>query len=407
MRAGRAASPSTYGVAARSRRSSGRSALLAVTLSACGARSQLLAGMTGDAAPDSMMSAPEAGDAGVGANLPCRLDQPSTQARVALAVAAAGAVTLIKTDGSVQTPYQFQPYPPPDGSLFDVTLVQHAGYVLASASWWGPTAAAPCVTDTGLLVCPERNHLILLDLGGRVQWEKEFSGRVSSAREGLVTSLGDGGIVLAIAYGRGVLIAPDGTERDPPPASPAAQPSRDADAPAADASSTPAWTPPDGTRWMSSAGDLDGAFVGVFRDDTMAAVYRSANAAPPWTRIGSTLTDVETVAVGDVAGTYVIDALGTEGFFAPTQKWPAPDAGQADLRGTSYQLARPADGVIDVIRPFLFSSVVLTKDGLCAAYWDDASNGRQLTVLDIVRGASVSALTNGGSVPYPIAVWIE
>jgi hypothetical protein len=91
----------------------------------------------------------------------------------------------------------------------------------------------------------------------------------------------------------------------------------------------------------------------------------------------------------------------------PTQKWPAPDAAQADLRGTSYQLARPADGVVDAIRPFLYASVVLTKDGLCAAYWDDASGGHQLTVLDVVRGASVPALTNGGSVPYPIAVWIE
>jgi hypothetical protein len=160
-------------------------------------------------------------------------------------------------------------------------------------------------------------------------------------------------------------------------------------------------------RLMSAGVDLDGAFLGVFRDDTMAAVYRSANAAPPWTRIGRTLTDVETVAVGDVAGTYVIDARGTEAFFAPTEKWPAPDAGQADLRGTSYQLARPADGVVDVIRPFLYASVVLTKDGLCAAYWDDPSGGHQLNVLDIVRAATVPAFTNGGSIPYPIAVWIE
>lgn len=147
------------------------------------------------------------------------------------------------------------------------------------------------------------------------------------------------------------------------------------------------WALPEGMRRLAGPWfDADGSLIVVLRDDYRAGVYRSAAAGPDWVQIGKTLGDVETVVVGQVAGSYVIEATGTDDWFVPKQSWlPAPAGQEPALQGRSHQIVRPADGI--AFEPALaLWSVQLSPDGLRALYWRSAEPGYMLVMHDLATG---------------------
>jgi hypothetical protein len=118
----------------------------------------------------------------------------------------------------------------------------------------------------------------------------------------------------------------------------------------------------------------------------MAGVYISTAAGPDWVLLGKTLGGIETVEVGEIGGTYVIDTQGTNDFFVPQQRWqPAPAGEEPALAGRTHQIVRPADGISVEANPPLWR-ISLSPDGLRALYWETAPGGYTLVMHDLISG---------------------
>src|SRR5262249_252648 len=145
------------------------------------------------------------------------------------------------------------------------------------------------------------------------------------------------------------------------------------------------WALPSGMRALSpyTVGH-DGSFARVLRDDHAAAAYVSADGAS-WSPIGKTMGQGESATIQDYAGTFLVDAQGTNDFFVPTPQWPDAPGGQIpELLQSSVQLVRPATGVAAVINPRWYP-VALSSDGQRAAYWEEAPSDTRLVIHDLVR----------------------
>ncbi len=165
---------------------------------------------------------------------------------------------------------------------------------------------------------------------------------------------------------------------------------------------------PVGMRQMWAGLGDDGALLGVFRDDFMARLFRLTDPASTWNRMGKTLGQVEQVTVRGFAGTTLVDARGTDGFFGPTQIWQsAPTGPMPELLQTSFQIVRPTDGVDSVIDPTAAASIRVSSDGLCAAYWVPTASGLRLTVHDIARDTLFSTTPVTTAARAAVVVWIE
>jgi hypothetical protein len=443
------------------------------------------AGLPADAGPPGDAGA--LGDAGVPA--------------VALAVMNAADVTLVAPDGSRRVVYRFEGQPFDGGLSFSAGIAARDGYVAARGSWWG--AAGACALDGGLLGCPEVDRVVLLDLEGRVLWEKTVARWSPSSDISIGVSVGAGGNVLLMEGTAGsTLVAPDGAEHPlPPEVAPYArsfggpamlvrtatsvlawwrpdQPLELTDPPvslndlpdpfdtgdeldfvAASADGAPVivharpgqtdvlpatglsrggspdarsgpwgatsdgsdvvrfnlvtgaverftWALPAGLRSLGWGIAADGSFVQALRDDAMAAVFVSPDAASGWTRVGLTMGQVEQIRVQDTSGTLLVDALGINQFFVPHQMWPAtPDAGAPQLLQTSHQLVRPTDGVATQIFPAWYG-VTLSRDGRRAAYWEATSSSTRLVIHDVASGETIPVMETLAATP-PQVLWLE
>jgi hypothetical protein len=166
------------------------------------------------------------------------------------------------------------------------------------------------------------------------------------------------------------------------------------------------WAFPDGKRSLGWGIAADGALVQALRDDAVAAVFVSPDAASGWTRIGLTMAEVEQIQVQDTAGTFLVDALGTNDFFVPQQSWPPVSGGEVpQLLQTSDQLVRPVDGVATQISP-RWSNVVFTRDGRRAAYWEATDSSTRLVIHDVASGAKTPVPGIAASAE-PQMVWLE
>jgi hypothetical protein len=151
---------------------------------------------------------------------------------------------------------------------------------------------------------------------------------------------------------------------------------------------------------LSTGIDDAGSFLAVLRNDYLAQAFRSADAAS-WIPIGETLGQVDSVFVGEVAGTYLIDAR--SGSFAPQQQWQAAPPGLGpELLQESHQIVRPVDGVAAVVQLGPEEQVQLSRDGLCAGYWDSSNT---LIVHDVARGSKFPIGLPSSS--FHALVWIE
>ncbi len=355
-----------------------------------------------------------------------------------------------------------------------------------------------------MLNCPETDRGALLELDGRVRWEKQRSSRTSSASIGFGAQVGEQGwSVLAGAFG-GVLVAPDGTETVLPAAGWRGRPFSGPAVPmslfvAETAKTVFAWwrpdrplaatepaieigdridafdagdeldfvgVAPDGARVIAHARpdltvvlpahvepgaidtssgswraiedgptvvrfDLvtgrtdrltptfpagmrplgptavgpDGTLARVFRDDNAASAFVSSDGAS-WSPIGRTLGKVETASIQSFGGTYLVSAKGTSDFFVPTQQWAdAPDGQTPELVGTSVQVVRPPDGVAAAIA-LAWYPVKVSRDGLCAAYWETTPSGARLVIHDLARDVRTPTVATRAAWP-PAFVFIE
>ncbi len=310
----------------------------------------------------------------------CRFDGPANTARTVLAVAVDGGIVLVMSDGSTLAAYQFTSARPPAGTSFSIRLGRVGADILATATWWGDGDPTSCELRDGGLWCPETDRFVRISPGGEVISE--------ITRHVIMSSANIGG-------------APAGDTDAGVPAMPVAP------APPDPAAFT--WVFPAGLIPMSRIIDSQSWFVAVLRDEYRAGIYRSPDAASDWTRLGKTLGQVEQVMVRNVAGTYVIDALGTGRVFVPTQVWQdAPVGQEPELLQNSHQLVRPATGVADVIDYGNEIAVNISSDGLCAANWEPTPSGRQLTVYDLTtNGARRVLVLEKVGIGYPGSLWIE
>jgi hypothetical protein len=318
-----------------------------------------------DAAPPPADAAPPPPDAV--ARPACASELPL---RVALATVQDDNVLFVMSDGSSRAVYHF-----PTTHLVGpgVSVVAAGGNVFAMWMLWGPTQDQTCGQQNGLVECPETDWLVRLDLDGHVLWEKQLSGRASSASVG-----GDARRELA-----GIL----------PPPSPSPGPIwsvvDDGDAVVRTNLVTgeterivlalPAGMRPLGPYSL----DHEGSFARVLRDDTVGSAYLSHDGMS-WSPLGRTLGEVEQAGVQDVNGTYLVTAQGTNSFFSPTQTWTAaPDGGAPELRGDSVQLLRPSTGLTALALPHFY--IGLTSDGLCAAYVETGPTSDRFVLHDLAR----------------------
>jgi hypothetical protein len=144
--------------------------------------------------------------------------------------------------------------------------------------------------------------------------------------------------------------------------------------------------------------DADGSIVMPLRNDYTAGVFRFSPGSTDWSLIGRTMGQVESVQVTARSGTFVIEALGTNGVFVPTQVWnaPAPPGDAPELLQSSTQVVRPDTGeshVLPAMHP------VVSEDGLCVAYGSPATTW---SVLNMINGKSWSIAGQ-----YQAVVWIE
>jgi hypothetical protein len=349
----------------------------------CGVRKALPSDGAAEAsAPETEVPAPDAGVelplADAGAELgpsdapklrACASDGPS---RVALVTGQDDKVIYVMSDGSSRVVYRF----PTDHKVYPSTSVYPAagGDIFAIWTLFGPTDQEQCEVIDGLGNCPEEDRLVRLDLAGHVLWEKQVSGRSSSASIGRA--------------GRNELAAV--LPPAPPAPGPTWQTAADGDAVVrtnlvTGESDRIVFTYPNGLRPLGPYSlDHEGSFARVLRDDTIASAYLSRDGTA-WTPLGKTLTDVEEGNVRDVAGTYVISVQGTTSFFNPKQVWsPVPDGGTTgELRWDSVQVLRPSAGLASRAMPDLW--IGMTSDGLCAAYIEQASG--KFVLHDLARDA--------------------
>lgn len=320
-------------------------------------------------------------DAGVGA-LPskCRFDGPANTAHAVLAVAVDGGIVLVMSDGSTLAAYQFISVRPPAGTSFWIRLEPVGADILATATWWGDGDPTSCELRDGSLWCPETDRFVRISPDGEV---------ISEITQHVITSSANIGSAPARDTDAGV------------PATPVA--------PALPDPAVGTWVFPAGLIPMSRIIDSQSWFVAVLRDEYRAGVYRSPDAASNWTLLGKTLGQVEQVMVRNVAGTYVIDALGTGSVFVSKQVWQdAPVGQEPELLQNSHQLVRPATGVADVINYGNEIIVNISSDGLCAANWEPTPSGRQLTVYDLTTdGARRALVVEKVGIGYPDSLWIE
>jgi hypothetical protein len=424
---------------------------------------------------------------------------------VVLVVASAADVRFVAGDGSARVVYRFGGAPSDGTITFSAGIAAGGGYVAASGRWWG--AAGACAVDGGLLVCPEVERFVLLDLDGRVRWEKTLTRPVPSSEGGFALSVGAGGdVLLADGTAGAELVGLDGGEQplpsqvtpvarlfagptvpvrafvgdagagvlawwrpgqplepsDPPVSVEApldffdggdeldfvaagadgarvivhARPGQTTVLPAtrlgggdADARSGPwraafdgatvtrfnlltgtverlAWALPDGERSLGWGIAADGSLAQLLRDDAVAALFLSPDGASGWTRVGLTMGQVEQIQVQDTAGTFLVDALGTNDFFVPHQLWPAVPGGEVpQLLQTSHQLVRPADGVATQILP-AWDGVAFARDGRRAAYWEATSTGARLVIHDVPSGGKTPVMSTQDATP-PQLLWLE
>ncbi|HMF39863.1 MAG TPA: hypothetical protein VKQ32_04160 [Polyangia bacterium] len=166
------------------------------------------------------------------------------------------------------------------------------------------------------------------------------------------------------------------------------------------------WALPAGMRALARAAiGHDGSFIQLLRDDNVAEAFVTDDGST-WTPVGRTLGKVETGSVQDVAGTYLVVAEGTDQFFVPTQQWPENPSGQTpELVGSSVQLVRPSTGVAAVIAP-AWSPVVLSTDGVCAAYWEETASGTRLVMYDLAHDTRTAPLETHAASP-PAFAFVE
>jgi hypothetical protein len=168
-----------------------------------------------------------------------------------------------------------------------------------------------------------------------------------------------------------------------------------------------ALTPPAAMSWLGLAPSgivEDGSFLAALRNAYLAGAYRSADAAS-WVLVGRTVGQVESVSVSEVAGTYLIDTQGTSSRFVPQQTWQtAPPGLGPELLGESHQIVRPADGVKEVVQLGFSEQVHLSRDGLCAAYWEGSDT---LSVHDLARGSRFPVRLPSSSYANHALVWIQ
>lgn len=335
-------------------------------------------------APDAADAADDAGlSSDTGALLsPCRFDAPAEMARAVLAVAVDGGIVLVMSDGSMRAAYQFTSTRPLPGTLFSIRLAHLGTDIAATGTWWGDGDPSSCELRDGLLWCPETDRFV------RITPDGEVVGQLTSRT-----------ITSSPAIGGG--LGPDGDAgTTAAPVIPA---------PPDPASFT--WAFPDALVPMSRLIDSQGWFVAVLRDDYRAGVYRSPDAVSGWTRLGKTLGQVEQVLVSNVAGTYVLDARGTSGFFVPQQLWQdAPVGEEPDLLQSSRQLVRPATGAADVLDDDAGAIAVdVSSDGLCAASWEPTPSGRQLTVHDLTTTSAARRvlLLEKVGIGSPGSLWVD
>jgi hypothetical protein len=165
------------------------------------------------AAPAESADAGLLGDAAQAGDAPAAADGAAPS--VALAVMSGSAVTLVAPDGSTRVAHQFEGDPLYGGVVVGTGIAARAGYVAASASWW---QCVGCTLVGGLPEGPEVDRVVLLDLAGRLLWEKMLTHHASSPNLGLGLSVGDGGdVVLVEGTAGAMLVTPDGRERTLPP----------------------------------------------------------------------------------------------------------------------------------------------------------------------------------------------
>lgn len=117
------------------------------------------------------------------------------------------------------------------------------------------------------------------------------------------------------------------------------------------------------------AGDL-GELLAPMRDEHLGGLYRSVDLGATWELLGPSFAEITDLPFVQRAGTYVILANDSPGYF-PMDPWELPAKGgpAPDRIGPENQLVRPADGIVRAL-PDTAASFVLSEEGGCLAYQD-------------------------------------
>lgn len=117
------------------------------------------------------------------------------------------------------------------------------------------------------------------------------------------------------------------------------------------------------------AGDL-GELLAPMRDEHLGGLYRSVDLGATWALVGPSFTGITDLPFVQRAGTYVIQANDTPGYF-PMDPWSPPASGgpAPEHAGPANELVRPADGIARVL-PETAQSFALSDDGGCLTYQD-------------------------------------
>ena len=149
------------------------------------------------------------------------------------------------------------------------------------------------------------------------------------------------------------------------------------------------------------AGDL-GELLAPMRDEHLGGLYRSMDLGASWELVGPSFAEINDLPYVQRAGTYVIQANDTEGYF-PSGPWEPPAEGGAapDHIGPANKLVRPADGIVRAL-PDTAQSFVLSEEGGCLAYQD----GGHLFAGGVANGKTVD-LGETKAVWESAVVWLH